>query len=92
MTAADPARAGAPRLAEWAFFLLLLGIGVANLALVHPVPAIAYALVSLVYLPPAQEILRRRSGWSIHPAIKIGLAVAVVMFTLGVSDLGDMID
>ena len=78
-------------LAAWLFGLLMLGIGVANLLLVHPVPAAAYALVSLVYFPPASAALKERFGLSIHPLVKIVLAVVVVMFTLGVSDLGDMI-
>ena len=86
------ARDAAPDLAGWLFGLLVLGIGVANLVLVHPVPAIAYALASLVYLPPANRFLRRRWGVAIHPAIKLGLGVAIAMFTLGVSDLGDMLD
>ena len=78
--------------AGWLFGLLVLGTGVANLLLVHPVPAAAYALVSLVYFPPASAALKERFGLSIHPLVKIVLAVVVVMFTLGVSDLGDMID
>ena len=78
-------------LAGWLFGLLVLGTGVANLLLVHPVPAAAYALVSLVYLPPASAALKERFGLSIHPVVKIVLGVVVVMFTLGVSDLGDMI-
>ena len=87
-------RAGIARLApvEWMFAFLVLGIGLANLLLVHPVPAVSYAVVSLVYLPPVNRWLQARVGVSIHPFVKIGLAIVVVMFTLGVSDLGDMID
>lgn len=79
-------------LAGWLFGMVVLGIGVANLLLVHPVPAAAYALVSLVYFPPASAALKDRFGVSIHPLVKIILGIVVVMFTLGVSDLGDMID
>ena len=78
-------------LVAWLFGLLVLGIGVANLLLVHPVPAAVYALVSLVYFPPASAALKERFGRSIHPLVKVVLGVVVVMFTLGVSDLGDMI-
>lgn len=78
--------------AGWLFGVVVLGIGVANLLLVHPVPAAGYALLSLVYFPPVNAALRDRAGLSIHPLVKIGLAIVVVMFTLGVSDLGDMID
>ena len=83
---------GAPNILEWLFTALLLATGVANLLFVHPVPALGYALVSAVYLPPAQHWLKRRFGLSIHPAVKIALGIAIVMFTLGVSDLGDRID
>ena len=79
-------------LAGWLFALLVLGIGVANLLLVHPVPAVGYGFVSLVYLPPANAALKDRFGVSIPMFVKVVLAIVVVMFTLGVSDLGDMID
>ena len=78
--------------ADWLFGIGLLAVGVANLLLVHPVPALGYALVSFVYLPPTRAFFQRATGFSIHPGARIALAVVVVMFTLGVSDLGDMID
>lgn len=76
----------------WTFGMLLLATGMANLLLVHPVPAAAYGLVSLVYLPPVDALLRRRLGLSIPFVARLLLGVAVVAFTLGVSDLGDMLD
>ena len=76
----------------WLFGFVVLAIGVANLLLVHPVPAAGYALVSLVYFPPVGAWIKAGFGVSIHPVLKLALAVAIVMFTLGVSDLGDMID
>lgn len=79
-------------LAGWVFGLMVLGIGVANLLWVHPVPAAAYTLVSLVYLPPASAALKDKFGFSIPAVVKVILGVVVVMFTLGVSDLGDMLD
>lgn len=82
----------ASRLAGWMFGLLLIGIGIANLLLVHPVPALGYALVALIYLPPVTGVLKARFGLSIPVPVKVVLAVVVVMFTLGVSDLGEMID
>lgn len=91
MAAARPAGSH-PRIAEWLFGLVLVGIALANLVLVHPVPAVAYLVASLLYLPPASAFLYRRLGLTIHPVVKVGLAIAIVLFTLGVSDLGDMID
>lgn len=81
-----------PRIAEWLFGLVLMGVALANLLFVHPVPAVAYLLASLLYLPPASAFLHRRLGLAFHPVVKVGLGIAIVVFTLGVSDLGDMID
>ena len=83
---------GAAHLAAWMFTVLLLVIGIANLLLVHPVPAAGYGLVSLVYLPPLNVALKERFGVSIPVVVKFALAIVAVMFTLGVSDLGEMLD
>jgi hypothetical protein len=77
---------------SWVFGLLVFTIGVLNLFLVHPVPGIAGLLLSLVYFPPANEFLKERTGFTIPPIVKIILGVVIIWFTLGVSDLGDMID
>ena len=77
---------------SWLFAALVFTAGVANLFLVHPVPGVAYLLLSLVYLPPVDDMLKRRFGFSISPVVKIILGIVIIMFTLGVSDLGDMID
>ena len=76
----------------WLFGILLLIIGILNLFLVHPVPGIAYLLLSLIYLPPATAQLKTWFGFSLPPVVKIILGIVIIMFTLGVSDLGDMID
>lgn len=78
--------------AGWLFGTLVLAVGIANLVLVHPVPGFAYVFVSLLYFPSANTALRERFGFSIPAMVKVLLGVALVMFTLGVSDLGDMID
>ncbi|PKV62833.1 hypothetical protein [Pontibacter ramchanderi] len=76
----------------WFFGLVVAAVGVLNLVLVHPVPGIAYLLLSLVYLPPANAYLKRHLNISIPVVVKIILAIVLFMFTLGVSDLGDMLD
>ncbi len=85
---------GAPvsHVLSWAFGLVVVLIGVLNLVLVHPVPGVAYLLVSLVYFPPINAVLRRQLGFPVPGVVKIILAVIIIQFTLGVSDLGDMID
>lgn len=76
----------------WFFGLVVATVGVLNLVLVHPVPGIAYLLLSLVYLPPANAYLKRHLNFSIPVVVKIILAIVLFMFTLGVSDLGGMLD
>ena len=76
----------------WIFGIVVLTIGVLNILLVHPVPGIVYLLLSLVYFPPANAYFRKMLGFRIPLLVKIVLGVVLIMFTLGVSDLGDMID
>jgi hypothetical protein len=77
---------------SWLFGLIVLAIGVANLLLVHPVPGMAFLLLSLVYIPPANSFLRNKLGFTIPPLVKIAVGIMIILFTLGVSDLGDMMD
>ncbi len=67
-------------------------IGVLIMFLVHPVPGVIYLLLSFVYFPPANAILKKKFGFSIPLLLKIILGIVIIMFTLGVSDLGDVID
>jgi len=60
--------------------------------LVHLVPGIIYLLLSFIYFPPANALLKERTGFSIPLIVKIGLGIVIIMFTLGVSDLGDIFD
>lgn len=76
----------------WAFGIVVITIGVLNIFLVHPVPGLAYLLLSLVYLPPANAWVKKKFETTIPIILKLILAIVLVMFTLGVSDLGDMID
>lgn len=78
-------------------FIALLGIpvfaiGLANLLLVHPVPGLVFILLSLVYIPSTNIHLKINLNFTISPAIKIILAMVIFWFTLGVSELGDIID
>lgn len=79
-------------LAGWLFGLTVFAIGVLNMLLVHPVPGLIYLLLSLLYFPPVNDLFREKVGFSIPLVIKIILGIVILWFTLGVSDLGDMID
>ncbi|KAA3437947.1 hypothetical protein FOA19_11745 [Rufibacter hautae] len=76
----------------WAVSLLLVVIGILNLVFVHPVPAIGYFLFSFIYLPPTNAYLKQKFNFTIPIVVKVILFIFLMMFTLGVSDLGDMID
>ncbi|GAA4310443.1 hypothetical protein [Nibribacter koreensis] len=92
MNYSSPASTRNGQILGWLFGTLVVIIGILNLFLVHPVPGIAYLLLSLLYLPPASAQLKAWFGFSLPVVVKIILAVVIIMFTLGVSDLGDMID
>ncbi|SFH02155.1 hypothetical protein [Pontibacter chinhatensis] len=77
---------------SWVIGLVVFAIGLSNLVLVHPVPGIVFLLLSLVYPPQVNAVLKARFGFSVPLAVKVILGLVIIWFTLGVSDLGDMID
>lgn len=77
---------------SWLFGLAVFATGILNMILVHMVPGIVYLLLALIYFPPLNEILRARFGFTIPLLVKVILGIILIIFTLGVSDLGDMID
>ena len=77
---------------SWIFGIAVFVIGVLNLMLVHFVPGLVYMLLSFVYFPPGSAFLKKWFPVPIQIGVKIILAIFLTMFTLGVSDLGDMID
>nr|WP_294934784.1 hypothetical protein [uncultured Flavobacterium sp.] len=74
----------------WLFGLVLITIGIANLFLVHPVPGIVYLLLSLIYFPHINELLKEKFGFTIPLAVKIILGIIIMWFTLGISDLAEI--
>ncbi|MGZ5283704.1 MAG: hypothetical protein ACXWDO_02605 [Bacteroidia bacterium] len=85
------------KLNTWLIINYILGvivfiIGVLNLLLVHPVPGIVFLLLSGLYLPQVNDFIKKKFGFSIPLTATIILGIIIIWFTLGVSDLGDMID
>ena len=72
--------------------VLVFIIGAANMVLVHPVPGIVFLLLSLLYFPPIDTFFMKKFGFRIPLVVKIILGIVIFWFTLGVSDLGDIID
>jgi hypothetical protein len=79
-------------IAGWMMGIIIAVISVLNLVYVHPVPGIIILLVSSGLFPPVGMMFRKYLGRDIPFALKIFLFVMIIWFTLGVSDLGDMID
>ena len=77
---------------NWIFGAIILVLGLLNLFLIHPVPGIAFLVFSLIFFPPVNDLLLRKFGFSIPFAGKVVFFILLVWFTLGISDLGDMID
>lgn len=89
---APSARDPLDTLVDAVFGTVVFAIGAANLWLVHPVPGAIGLVLSLVYVRPVRRALERTLRLRIPRGVRIALGVAVVWFTLGVSDLGDIID
>jgi hypothetical protein len=54
------------------------------------VPGISYIMLSMLYLPQANQFFQITFRFMIPAVIKIIVAVILFFFTMGVSDLGDM--
>ena len=77
-------------IAGWLFGLLIFTIGILNLFLIHPVPGLAYIILSMIFLPPVNSFLLANFGFKVPWFLKIILGIVILWFTLGVSDLADM--
>ena len=82
----------APDMINSIFGIIVFAIGILNLVFVHFVPGIVCLLLSLIYFPPANAALTKHFGFTIPLSVKIILGIVIIWFTLGVSDLGQMID
>ncbi len=77
---------------SWVFALLLILAGIMNMIYVHMGLGLIYLFISLLYTPTVYQNYLPKVHPALHWSFKLILAVVLVMFTLGVSDLGDMID
>ena len=77
----------------WMFGSLVLAIGFVNTFWGNdPFFGIFILLLSLVYFPPTNVIIRKISGFSIHWILKIVLGLFILWAALGVGELFDKID
>ena len=74
----------------WIFGLILFTIGILNIILVHAVPGVLYLIFSLLFLPPSQNSIELLIKRVIPLSIQLIVFVLIMWFTLGVSDLGEI--
>lgn len=75
---------------SWIFGVVFFMIGVLNAILVHPVPGAFYIILSFVYFPPVDNLLKKRLGFSIPFAVKVILGLIILWGTLAVGDLAEI--
>lgn len=77
----------------WVFGILVFAIGVLNLFWGNdPGFGVFLLLLSFVYLPPVNAMIRKRIGFLIPLVVKIVLGVFIIWASLGVGELFDKID
>ena len=78
---------------SWLFGVAVFAIGVVNTFWENdPGFGVFLLLLSFVYFPPVNTIIRKWAGFSIPGIVKIILGVFVVWASLGVGELFDKID
>lgn len=80
-------------LISWLFGIIVFAIGVVNTFWGNdPGFGIFLVLLSFVYFPPANALLRKWTGFSIPLWVKILLGLFIIWAALGVGELFDKID
>ena len=77
---------------SWIFFTMFFSIGILNILLIHPIPGLIYVSLSTVYLPPFSRYVKVKFRVNIPITIKVILAILILWFTLGVSDLMELFE
>lgn len=77
----------------WLFGLIVLAIGLINTFWGNdPEFGIFLVLLSFVYYPPVNILIKKMIGFSIPAVLKILLAIFIIWASLGVGELFDKID
>ncbi len=80
-------------MSSWLFGITVLAIGVVNTFWGNdPGFGIFILLLSFVYFPPVNTIIKEQIGFSIPRLAKIGLGMFILWASLGVGELFDKID
>ena len=78
---------------SWLFGAVVFAIGLVNTFWGNdPGFGIFLLLLSFVYFPPLNTLIKERTGFSIPRIVKIGLGLFIIWASLGVGELFDKID
>jgi len=78
---------------SWLFGIAVFAIGIINVFWGNdPGFGVFLMILSFVYFPPANVMLKKMTGFSIHRIVKIVLGIFVIWASLGVGELFDKID
>lgn len=79
--------------ANWLFGVIVLAIGVINMGWGNdPEYGVFIFLLGFVFFPPVGALFKAKSGYRIHPVLKVLLALFILWTALGVGELFDKID
>lgn len=80
-------------LAGWAFGIVVFAIGIVNTFWGNDALfGIFLLLLSLVYLPPVNNLIKKSVGFSIPLVVKVLLGIFIIWASLGVGELFGKID
>jgi uncharacterized protein (DUF2132 family) len=71
--------------------LIFFVTGILNAWLVHIVPGIFYVVLSLLYIPHTNALLKQKLGFTIPLALLVVLGFVVLWGTLAVGDLAEIL-
>ena len=78
---------------SWIFGIVVFAIGVVNTFWGNdPGFGVFILLLSFVYFPPVNAILKEKTGFAIPKIVKILLGIFIIWAALGVGELFDKID
>lgn len=77
----------------WSFGLLFLVIGLVNTFWGNdPFFGVFIVLLSLMYFPPVNSVINRKTGFQVPWWVKIGVGLFILWAALGVGELFDKVD
>lgn len=78
-------------IASWCFAAIIFTLGVLNIIYVDPRPGIIYILASILFIPQTNALLKKTLRVEIPFAVKTVLFLIIIWFTMGISDLAEVL-